>query len=226
MEIKIDLDLPAIICAAVSAERVQPLIDKAIGDAIKDAISDATGYRSAFREELKKQLAEAMPKGLGIDDRAKFQHMLNAAVTDVVQSENAQVIQVALSKAAKAVMPDVPARIKLSQLIEDARSGFHKEEHEAFYAHLEMSDYGGGWLYLDSDSTVRVKHLADIRISFNKDGEVYALHLDGRDITPKSAPSVIGSFDGLLLSMYVGRTSLELDCDESDVEDAASEQYD
>lgn len=226
MEIKIELDLPTIIGAAVSAERVQPLIDKAIAEVIKDAISDATGYRSAFREELKKQLAEAMPKGLGIDDCAKFQYMLNAAVTDAVQSENAQVIKVAMSKAAKAVMPDVPAIIKLSQLVEKARSSFHKEKYEAFYALLEMSEYGGGTLFLDSSEDTREKYRADMRISFNEEGEVYALHLDGRDITPKSAPDVTGSFDGLLLSMYVGRTSLELDCDERDVKSSAAEQYD
>lgn len=226
MEIKIELDLPAIIGAAVSVERVQPLVDKAIAEAIKDAISDATGYRSAFREELKKQLAEAMPKGLGIDDCAKFQHMLNAAVTDAVHGENAQVVQAALRAAAKAVMPDVPAKIKLSELIEAARDGFHKEKHEAFYALLEMSEYGGGTLFLDRDESTREKYRADMRISFTKAGEVYALHLDGRDITPKSTPVAVGSFDGLLLSMYVGRTSLELDCDEGDVESAAAEQYD
>lgn len=226
MEIKIDLDLPAIIGAAVSAECVQPLVNKAISEAIKDAINDATGYRSAFREDLKKQLAEAMPKGLGIDDCAKFQQMLNAAVTDAVHGENAKVIQVAMQAAAKSVMPDVPDRIKLSELVKEARSGFHKDPHEAFYALLEMNEHGGGTLFLDSNEDTREKYRADMRISFNKAGEVYALHLDGYDITPKSAPVAVGDFDGLLLSMYVGRTSLELDCDESDVESAACAQYD
>ena len=226
MEIKIELDLPAIISAAVSAELVQPLINKAIADAIKDALGEATGYRSKFREELKKQLSDAMPHGLDVDDCAKFQHMLNAAVTDAVHGENATVIQAALRSAAKAVMPDVPARIKLSELVNEARSGFHKEETEAFYAFLEMSEYGGGHLYLDSDEKCREKHRAEMRIAFTKDGEVYALKLDGRDITPKSSPSAVGGFDGLLLSMYVGRTSLDIDCDESDVEYAAAEKYD
>lgn len=73
MEIKIDLDLPAIIANAVSAERIQPIVDKAIADAIKSAITDATGYRSAFSEALKAQLAEVLPHGLGLDDVAKFQ---------------------------------------------------------------------------------------------------------------------------------------------------------
>lgn len=226
MEIKIDLDLPAIIGAAVSAERVQPLIDKAIAESIKDAINEATGYRSKFREELKKQLTDAMPHGLDIDDCAKFQLMLNAAVTDAVQGQNAAVVQAALRAAAKAVMPDVPACIKLSDLVKEARDGFHKEQNEAFYALLEMNDYGGGALYLDSDEKCREKHRADMRIAFTKEGEVYALRLDGYDITPKSTPSAVGSFDGLLLSMYVGRTSLEIDCDEDDVESAAAEQYD
>lgn len=226
MEIKIELDLQAIIGNAVSADRVQPLIDKAIGESIKDAISEATGYRSKFRETLKAQLSDAMPHGLGIDDCAKFQQMLNAAVTDSVQGENATVVRAALRAAAKAVMPDVPARIKLSELMEEARDGFHKDAHEAFYAHLEISEYGGGWLYLDSDESTREKYRADMRIAFTKDGDVYCLKLDGRDITPKSAPEAVGRFDGLLLSMYVGRTSLEIDIDENDVEYAAQSKED
>jgi hypothetical protein len=226
VEIKIELDLPTIISNAVSAERVQPMIDKAIAEVIKDAISDATGYRSKFREELKRQLSEAMPHGLEIEDCAKFQLMLNAAVTDAVYSENSQAIQAAMRTAAKSVMTDVPARIKLSELVEAARSGFHKDRHESFYALFEMSDYGGGTLFLDSDESHREKYLADMRISFNKEGEVYALRLDGCDITPKSAPVVVGRFDGLLLSLYVGRTSLELDCDEGDVESYAEAQED
>lgn len=225
-EITIPLDIESIIKSAVTADRIQPLVDKAISEAIKDAIGDATGYRSPFREELKKQLATAMPHGLDIDDCAKFQHMLNAAVVDAVQGENAAVIQAALRSAAKAVMPDVPARIKLSELLEDIRDGFHKEAHEAFYAHLELSEYGGGRLYLDSDESTREKYHAEHRIAFTKDGEVYSAHIDGRDITPKSTPNVVGRLDGLLFSMYVGRTSLEVDMDESEVEYAAQSQED
>lgn len=39
MEIKIELDLPAIVAQAVSADRIQPIVDKAIAEAVKDAIS-------------------------------------------------------------------------------------------------------------------------------------------------------------------------------------------
>lgn len=224
MEIKIELDVPGIIGAAVTAERIQPLVDRAIAEAIKDAISDATGYRSKFREALKEQLSEAMPHGLAIEDCAKFQQVLNQAITAAVRGGNAQTMQAAMQAAAKAVLPEVPERIKLSELVEEARSGFHKEKHEAFYAHLEMSEYGGGALYLDSDESCRDKYRAEMRIAFTKDGDVYAMRLDGYDLTPKSMPDAIGRFDGLLLSMYVGRTSLELDQDEDDVESAAAEQ--
>lgn len=226
MEIKLNLDLTEIIASAVSAERIQPIVDKAITEAIKDAIQDATGYRSKFREALKTQLADAMPHGLDIDECAKFQQMANAAVTDAVHGANAQTIQTALRAAFNSVVPDVPARIKLSELLEEARSGFHKDNHEAFYAHLEMSDYGGGWLYLDSDEDCKGKYSASMRISFTKEGDVYSLKLDDEDITPKSAPNAVGHFDGLLLSMYVGRTSLEIDMDEIDVESAAQSKED
>jgi hypothetical protein len=89
-----------------------------------------------------------------------------------------------------------------------------------------MSDYGGGWLYLDGDENCRDKYRADMRLAFTKEGDVYALKLDGRDITPKSLPSAVGGFDGLLLSMYVGRTSLEVDIDDGDVEYAATAKDD
>ena len=121
MNINITLDIPTIISNAVTAERIQPIVDKAIGDAIKDAINDATGYRSEFREVLKKQIAEAMPHGIRLSDVAKFQHILNAALTNAVHGENAAAIKTALAKAVSSVMPEVPERIKLSELLEQAR---------------------------------------------------------------------------------------------------------
>lgn len=226
MEIKIELNLPELIASAVSAEKIQPILDKAVSQAITDAIREATGYNSPFSKALKQQLTDAMPHGLSIDDVAKFGHVLNAAITDAVHGENTATIQAALRQAAAAVLPDVPSRIKLSELLEAARDGFHKEKYEAFYAHLELSDYGGGWLSLDKNGNTRDEYRADTRISFNKEGEVYALRLNGQQITPRSTPVVIGRFEGILLSMYVGRTSLEIDQDADEVEYAASEQTD
>jgi hypothetical protein len=226
MEITINLDIPGIIAAAVTAERIQPLMDKAISEAIKSAIDDATGYRSAFREELKKQLTEAMPHGLHIDDVAKFQLMTNQAVSSAVHGENTKTLQTALQQAIKYVTPDVPDRISLSDLMEAARKGFNKDDHEAFYAYFESSNYGGGWLYLDRNEDCREKYRARNRLGINEDGTVYSLRLDSVDITPKSLPDPIGRFEGLLMSMYVGRTSIEINMDESEVEYAAAAKDD
>lgn len=227
MNVNISLDLQAIISAATSTERIQPIVDKAISEAIKSAIQDATGYRSEFINALKAQLAAALPSGLSIADTARFQLVMNQAVTEAVRGENGAMIQAAMKAAVKEVMPDVPASIKLSEFMELARGGLHKEDHEGFYALLEMSDYGnGGWLYLDSDEDCREKYRAENRISFSKDGSVYALKLNGLDLTPKSLPTAVGRFDGLLLSMYVGRTSIELDMSADDVEYAASSKED
>lgn len=226
MEIKIDLDLPALISNAVSAEKIQPLLDKAISDAIKDAINDATSYHSPFRKELATQLKEAMPHGLAIDDIAKFQHVLNSALTSAVHGENAKAIQAALAAVAQKCTPGVPESIKLTELLKEARDDFHCEQHEAFYAEFEPSDHGGGWLGLDSNENCCSRHFAEIHLGFNKDGTIYSLRMDGKDITPRSQPDVISRFDSLLLGMYVGRIRLELDCDENDVRYAAQAQDD
>jgi hypothetical protein len=239
MNITIQLDLPAIITQACSAERLQPLMDKAIEQALKSAIEEATGYRSEFRKALAAQLTECLPHGLGASDVAKFQTVLNDAVAKHLHNANATTVQTAFDKIMRDVMPDVPEVIKLSDLLKEARSGFHKEDHEAFYAHWEPSQFGGGWLYLDKNENPggkghgasmtdrnEVKYSANYRIAVNEDGEVYSTRLDGKDLTPKSRPDVVGSFHAVLMAMYVGRTKLDVDIDDDDVQNASSAQWD
>lgn len=221
MKFEIDLDLAGIIASAASAEKLQPLVDKAISEALKSAISDATGYSSEFRRALTEQLKAAMPHGLGIDQVAKFQLMANAAVTEMVHGANADAIRIAITKGLEGVMPDVPAIIKLSELLEVARGGLHKEEHEGFFAKLEVTDYGFAHIYIDGDENCREKYRAKTRIDVSKDGIVYNMRLDGQDLKPRSLPAVIGRWEGTLLAMYVGRTELVIDMDADDVEYAA-----
>ncbi|OGB70435.1 MAG: hypothetical protein A2486_07125 [Burkholderiales bacterium RIFOXYC12_FULL_65_23] len=235
MNITIDLDIQGAIAAALQPEKLQPILDQHITKAITQAIDDATGFRSEFRKALTVQLTEAMPHGLGIDDVAKFQHILSQAATRLVQECNANTVQVALERAIKNVMPDVPPVIKLSDLLKEARDGFHKEQNEAFYAYLEMSEYGDGHLYLDENenpgdrgyrSREDRKYRAEHQLAFTKEGEVYALRLDGKQITPASRPDIVGSFYSILMAMYVGRTKIEVDMDDDDVEYAAQSNED
>jgi hypothetical protein len=232
MEITINLDLPGIIAQAVTAERLQPLVDKAIADAIKSAINDATGYRSAFSEAIKKQVADALPHGLKVDDLAKFQHVLNHALQSAVHGANAEAVNTALAKAVEQVIPDVPAVIKMSELMEVAREGFNRSEGEAFYALFEESEYGGGHLYLHSDpepghgyGAGGGKYACHYQLAFNKEGEVYTLKLRDKQVTPASRPDVITRFDAALMAMYVGRTRIDPDIDADEVSSAAGEQY-
>lgn len=149
MELKISIDLEAALAQALAPEKLQPILDKHIIGAITSAIDDATGYRSTFRTALKEQLAGAMPHGIEIADVAKFQHVLNEVLCDAVHGHNATALNAALAKAAASVMPDLPATVKLSQLMEDAREGLHVEDRAAFYALFER-EYGFSHLFLDS----------------------------------------------------------------------------
>lgn len=232
MEIKIELDLPSIIASAVTAEKLQPLVDKAISDTIKDAIREATDYSSEFRKEVKKQLAAALPHGLAIDDMVKFQQVLNQALNKAVHGENEAAVRTALLKAVKDVMPNAPEVLKLSELMEAAREGFYKDDDKsAFYGYFEEREYGGGCIYLDSDpdpgyGSSRSHNSARHSISFNQEGVVYALKMNNTQITPASQPTVITRFESILMAMYVGRTRLDIDLDPYEVKSAADHQYD
>lgn len=240
MEIKLELDLPSIIAKAVSAERIQPIVEKAISDVVKSAIDEATGYRSDFRKRVTEQLTAVLPHGLALDDVAKFQHVLNDAMRKFVHDANNAAVVTAIDQAVKSVMPDVPAVIKMSELIDMARESFGKSEQEAFYAHFHSSSSGGGWLYLDSDpnpgrnstytSSSRPredrKYDATYCFAFTDDGQVYSLKMKNQVVTPATRPNIITPFDATLMAMYVGRTSIEADMDDADVESAAGGQWD
>ncbi|MDF3940736.1 hypothetical protein P3W66_11895 [Achromobacter denitrificans] len=235
MELKISIDLEAVVAQALAPEKLQPILDKHIIGAITSAIDDATGYRSTFRTVLRDQLAAAMPHGIEIADVAKFQHVLNEVLRNAVHGQNAAALNTALAEAAASVMPDMPATLKLSQIMEDARHGLHVEEREAFYALFEQK-YGFSHLYLDretrkgsrygSGTSETEKHTADYRLDFDEDGRCYSMKLSGRKITPGSLPNAVGGFDATLLALYVGRMRIQFDMDPDDVESAASEQYD
>lgn len=227
MQFTFDIDLQAIVAKTMAPENIAPVLEAAITKAFKSAVDDATGYRSEFSEKLKTQLKEALPHGLAIDEVAKFQFILNQVVNSAVHDANSETIRVAMAKAVGSVMPDVPARIKLSELVEKAREGFHKEQHEAFYAKFEPSEYGGGGhLSLHGNEDCRSHYSADVRLAFNEAGEVYTLKMRGAEVTPGKLPDAISRFDGILLSLYVGRSTIEIDIDEDDVRSAAEANYD
>ena len=226
MKLEINLDLESALNKALSPEKMGPLLESAVNAAIKSAIEEATGYRSEFRKALDAQVKEAMPSGLQLDYVAKFSHVLNASLATVVDAANNETIKAAMDKVVKSVIPDVPTTIKMSELIKAARDGFHKEDHDEFYAHYRESEYGCGWLSLDRDPGCRSEHSAEIQLAISKDGSVYSLKMDRAQVTPTSMPNPIGHMDGLLLSMYVGRTSIEMDIDADDIEALARDQSD
>lgn len=228
MKLEINLNIEDAINKALSPEKLNPLLEKAVNEALKSAIDNATGYRSEFREALEKQMKDALPHGFALDDVAKFQHVLNASMSKLVDVANNETVKAAMDKVVKSVMPDVPARVKVSELIKDARQGFLKADHEAFYAKYRESEYssGSGWLSLDEDEGCRSERSAGIQLAISKNGEVYSLKMDGKQIMPSSVPNALGHFEGLLLSMYVGRTTIEMDIDADDIESLARDQSD
>lgn len=226
MEIKLNLDVNEIISSAVSTDIVKPIIEKAIKSVIENAICSATGHNSAFRKGIEQQIKEAMPCSIQIDDVAKFHQVALAELNQAVHGANSEIIKDLFKETFSRMIPNVPAQVKLSDLIKSARNNFYNGA-EGFYACLEEdSKYGGGWFSLDNDPDCRSDYLAKIRLGFNKDGDVFSLRLDNENITPNSRPDIISKFDATLLSMYVGKTSLIIDINADEVEELAQSQED
>jgi hypothetical protein len=234
--VNITIDFEGALARALTPEALNPILDLHIKKAVTNAIEEATGYRSEFQKALKEQMTSALPHGLSVAEVAKFQQILNHSISTMVTAGNEALVKTAFDKALNAVMPNVPTVIKMSELLDEARSGFNKERHEAFYAFFSPCRYTGkgGWLYLDPDENPGEysykkeredkKYKAKYRIAINEKGTVYSLKLDSEDITPASRPDIIGRFESLLMALYVGRTRIEIDMDDNDVDFASQAQ--
>jgi hypothetical protein len=232
----ITIDFEGALARALQPETINPILDKHIGKAIGDAIEEATGYRSEFRKAVTEQLKEAIPHGLRADDAMKFAHILNTAIQKVVGEANNASITAAINRATSSLLPEIPGSMKLSKFAETMRYGLHKEAHQPFYAYMETSDYGTTYIYFDEDEKPGnnsrysdredMKYRADYRLAVDKDGRVYSLRFEGANVTPASLPNVGGEFDATIMAFYVGRTTLEIDMDDGDLESLSAEQYD
>lgn len=83
-------------------------------------------------------------------------------------------------------------------------------------------------MYLDEDESPSKKYSslgpnyhAKYALSISSVGEAYSMKLEGMDLTPTKLQNVIASLDGLMLALYTGRTSIEPDIDDDDVESRA-----
>lgn len=228
LNLSIDIDLESVLAKALSAEKLEPIINKYLAEAVTSAVESATGYRSEFRKKLAEQLISVLPHGLESGDVVKFQHILNKAMTDVVNCKNQDAVTLALEHAVKRVMPDSPTAVKMSELLKEARSYFGTEPTESFFAYYETDPSGEGWLYLDSDLTAgygnditAVKYRAKYQLAFNSTGRVDSLQLDNVEVS-NSYPAVVSMFETTLMAMYVGRTTLEVDMTPEEVIEAAA----
>ncbi|MDQ7745407.1 hypothetical protein [Hydrogenophaga pseudoflava] len=232
----ITIDFEGALQRALQPETINPILDKHIGKAIGDAIEEATGWKSEFRKAVTEQLKAAIPHGLREDEAMKFAHILNAAIQKLVGDVNNASVSAAINRATSSLLPNIPERMKLSEFAATLRDGLHKERHEPFYAYMEATDYGTTYIYFDQEerpnSSSRhtdregMKYRADYRLAVDKDGRVYSLRFEGTNVTPASLPNVVGGFDATIMAFYVGRTTLEIDMDDDDLESLSAEQYD
>ena len=236
LEITLDFDLQKTLNEQLAPERLQPIFQTHISKAITSAIDKATGYNSAFQQKLQQQLTEALPHGMEASSLVKFQHVLNAALQQAVSESHNDTIRTALKQCIANAMPkEMPTKLTITELMQAAREGLNVDD-DPFYAFLENSDSGFHHLYLDRsenpggsyyssrDSKSR-KHSAKYKIDFTSEGRVYAMRMDGLNLSPASLPNVISRFESLLMSMYVGRTYLNADIDDDDVQSLAGQQY-
>lgn len=240
---KFEIDLEAAVARALSPEVLMPVLDKHLQKALDSAIGDSFSWNSDFQKALKEQLNQLIPHGLQVDDIARFQHVLNARLTEYVGAANKKTVDTAIKYLQETVLKDLPAKIKITELMEEARSAFHKESHECFYAYLEGPDEHDYFtLYLHGDDTPGLnkysssyssrrfdrrdaRYSADFRLSCNKDGEVYSLKFEGKHLKPFDLPNAQGRFDAMLLALYTGRCSLDMEgMDDDDITSLAGEQ--
>ncbi|KNX77203.1 hypothetical protein DA83_03180 [Pseudomonas sp. 250J] len=215
LDINIEGIVAASVAAALSPEKLQPIISKNVESAVNSAIQEQFNWNSPFKKLLEESLAGAMPTkiaGLG-----RYGDLVLKTVSAMINDYQEQALRQTITEKLAKVLEPLPARIKLSELIDQLTRAFEdshlRDDSEAPTFIIEKgtgySSTSEYWhLYADANEGVD-KYSCQVQMAFTGKGECYSLRVGETDMK-KSL--IIGSAYGaeaLVLNLYTGGTKVE-----------------
>ncbi len=223
MELNIDIEsvVAQAVAAALAPERLQPIITKQVEKAVDSAIEEQFGYRAPFRKLLEEKMAAAMPTDM--EDLGRFSDLVLKVISAKLHEAQAEAVAQIIQPKLDAMLKPLPPAMKLSELVEkllpDLADDYRRDGADQPTIIVERHDnlYGYWRLYIDSRSN-RSQYDSRLKIAFRGDGKAYSLSIDDKKTENALLIGPTYNADALLLQIYTGGITIELDqTDFSDV---------
>lgn len=225
----IDINIEQIVAdavgAALSPEKLQPIITTNVEKAVKSAIDDAFGYRSPFLKLLEGKIAEAMPTD--IEDIGRYGDLVLKAVSAFINETQQDYIRNAIQPKLEGMLKKLPSTMKLSELVKLLVEEFSQDhldserdgsEQPTIIVRRSTGICSGYWhLHIDPKEG-KSEYGCRIRADFQDSGKCYSLKIDDEDMGRALLIGPTYNADALMLNIYTGGITIELDeTDFSDV---------
>ena len=218
---QLDINIEGIVAdsvaAALSPEKLQPIIDKNVSSAVTSAIQEQFNWNSPFKKLLEESLAGAMPTkiaGLG-----RYGDLVLKTVSAMINDYLEQALRQTITEKLAKVLEPLPARIKLSELIDQLTRAFedsHLRDEHGSEAPTFIIEKGTGYsstseywrLYADANEGVD-KYSCQVQMAFTGEGECYSLRVGETDMKKSLILGSAYCAEALVLNLYTGGTKVD-----------------
>ncbi|WP_010226257.1 hypothetical protein [Pseudomonas donghuensis] len=213
LDINIEGIVAESVAAALSPEKLQPIIQSNVEDTVKRAIESQFSYRSKFKEMLEEKLAGVMPTD--VKDIGRFGDLVVKTVSGMLSDMQNQVVKQSIQDRLAEMMKPLPQSITLTELLNSITKGLGEsdesrgEDRPTIIIETTEGVCAGYWhLYVDAEERTS-KYSCAIQMDFDKEGKCYSLKINDYD---PSKTLFLGSkygLEALLLNLYTGGVKVQ-----------------
>ncbi|MRT62931.1 hypothetical protein FYM84_20235 [Pseudomonas sp. CAH-1] len=215
LDINIEGIVAESVAAALSLEKLQPIIEKNVEATVKRAIEEQFSYRSPFEKLLNEKLASVMPtdvQGIG-----RYGDLVLKTVSSYLENMQNQAVKQTIEEKLTAMLKPLPARMTLTELVKqitrafEERSDIAGEEGPSIIIEKSEGVCEGYWqLYADAEQN-KDKWSCSVKMMFRSDGECFDLTVNEYDPKKSLYLGATYGIEALLLNIYTGGVKIDFE---------------
>ncbi|WP_430444883.1 MAG: hypothetical protein ACQZ2J_27695 [Pseudomonas piscis] len=213
LDINIEGIVAESVAAALSPEKLQPIIQSNVEDTVKRAIESQFSYHSTFKKLLEEKLAGVMPTD--IKDIGRFGDLVVKTVSGMLGDMQNQAVKQAIQDRLAEIMKPLPQSMTLTELLHTITKGLGEtdesrgEDRPTIIIETTEGVCAGYWhLYVDAEERTS-KYSCAIQMDFDKEGTCYSLKINDYDPSKTLFLGCKYGLEALLLNLYTGGVKVQ-----------------
>lgn len=215
LDINIEGIVATAVAAALSPEKLQPIIEKNVESTVKRAIEEQFSYSSPFKKLLEEKLAGVMPTD--VQDIGRYGDLVLKTVSGYLQDMQNQAVKQSIEEKLTAMLKPLPARMTLTELVKqitkafEDRSDIAGEDGPSIIIEKSEGICDGYWqLYADAEQN-KDKWSCSVKMMFRSDGECFDLTVNEYDPKKSLYLGATYGIEALLLNIYTGGVKIDFE---------------